>query len=549
MDKRKRKIISNQNKEYISNILGAIFSFTEKNYLHPIKPSDLEIIVTYTSKSRNRNLPCKIEIINSSFDAERDLNKVKNIDIENKFEFSIKKIQSHQLNLSVKLKKNQQFQPNNFSFYIKDNEIKEFKFPKNDKYVIFFYSSKLDYQILNSINNSLNFIQINNELPEQFEKIYYIVLINKLDEIDNLYNKVNQSINYFKVNPEKYKLIFLKNNTEENKPVNIFNNDNLYFFIINSNQKIITVKHLTSFQKKIKKILNGDNKKIKPDYSYLFSELYSFFNNIKNLPYLFSFDSSYSIKLKINDDFSTIEPLKLMNFIASGELRTKEYKFLKNIIEELQYNSTLNSLKEIETIDFDVPLENAICSNCQKIIENNEPLYICGWCRIHFCINCTEERLKLNLNLMLYRNNLIHQEHNLIYITSKNPEQIKNIDSKKIGRNLFHSANQEQLSFDHKAICNGCRKNFERLNCKVRYLCLNCRPGKTIFGGYADYCYECINLMRTNEQKRKQIEDIIILENNEFDEDLKNIPQYHSHLQHAYLTIPIAVNGDNYYEF
>jgi hypothetical protein len=55
--------------------------------------------------------------------------------------------------------------------------------------------------------------------------------------------------------------------------------------------------------------------------------------------------------------------------------------------------------------------------------------------------------------------------------------------------------------------------------------------------------------MRTNEQKRKQIEDIIILENNEFDEDLKNIPQYHSHLQHAYLTIPIAVNGDNYYEF
>jgi hypothetical protein len=55
--------------------------------------------------------------------------------------------------------------------------------------------------------------------------------------------------------------------------------------------------------------------------------------------------------------------------------------------------------------------------------------------------------------------------------------------------------------------------------------------------------------MRTNEQRRKDIEDILILENDEIDEELKNIPQYHSHLEHAYLTIPLAVQGNNYYVF
>ena len=549
MDKQKRKIISNQNKEFILNILGLIYSFSENNYAHPIKPSDLEILLTYTSKRANRNLPCKIEIINSSFDPERDLNNLKRIDIDNKFEYSIKKIQDYHLELSSKLQKNQIFQPNNFSFYIKDNEIKEFKFPKNDKYVLFFYSRKLDTQILNSIKNSINFTLKNLEFAEKFEKIYYILLINKLDEINNLYNQVNQSINYFKDNPEKYKLIFLENNTEKNKPINIFNTDNFYFFIINSNQKIITLKHLTYFEKKVKKIINGENNKKKPDYNIIISELYSFFQNIKNLPYLFSFNSSYTIKIKINDDFSSIEPLKLMNFKAEGELRTKEYKYLNYIIEDIQYKSSLNDLKEIETIDFDVPLENVICTKCQTLIENDEPLYICGWCRIHFCINCVEEQLKLNLSLIDYRNNLIHQGHNLIYISSRNPEHLKNIDLNKIGKNLLFSANQEQLSFDHKAICNGCRKNFDGLNCKVRYLCLQCRPGKVIYGGFADYCYECIKLMRTNEQRRKDIEDILILENDEIDEELKNIPQYHSHLEHAYLTIPLAVQGNNYYVF
>ena len=549
MDESKIKIISNHNKEYILNILGSIYSFSENNYKHPIKPSDLEVIVTHTIKKRN--IYYEIKLINSSFDAERDLNNLKTIDIDNKFEFPQKPTQKLNLNLSVHLKKNQIFQPNNFSFYIKDinnNEINEFKFSKNEKNVLFFYSRTCDTQILHSINNSINFIQQNAEIYEQFEKIYYILLINKNNEINDFINKINQKINYFKNSPHKYKLIFLKNNSEKNKPINIFDTEDFYFFIINSNQKIIILNHLTKFQKKVKKLINKENKKTKPDYSLLLSQLYYFYKNITNLPYLFIFESSYSIKLKINDDFFSIIPLKLLNFSARGEIRTKEYILLNNLIDELHFKKSMNNLEEIQTHDFDLPLENVTCMECLRKIRNDEGLYICGWCKFYYCIQCTEEKLHLHLDLENYRKSLIHQEHNLIYITSRNPDQLKNIDLNKLGKNLLFSVNQSQLTYEHKAICNGCECYLNRLNHKIRYLCLNCRPGRRVDGGYVDFCFECINAMRTNEIRRKEIEELSVLER-DLIEGNKNISIHHSHLQHAYLTLPIAVNGDNYYEF
>ena len=221
---------------------------------------------------------------------------------------------------------------------------------------------------------------------------------------------------------------------------------------------------------------------------------------------------------------------------------------MNNLIDELHFKKSMNNLEEIQTHDFDLPLENVTCMECLRKIRNDEGLYICGWCKFYYCIQCTEEKLHLHLDLENYRKSLIHQEHNLIYITSRNPDQLKNIDLNKLGKNLLFSVNQSQLTYEHKAICNGCECYLNRLNHKIRYLCLNCRPGRRVDGGYVDFCFECINAMRTNEIRRKEIEELSVLER-DLIEGNKNISIHHSHLQHAYLTLPIAVNGDNYYEF
>ena len=74
---------------------------------------------------------------------------------------------------------------------------------------------------------------------------------------------------------------------------------------------------------------------------------------------------------------------------------------------------------------------------------------------------------------------------------------------------------------------------------------MSCRPGKIISGGFADYCLICFNDMRSNEERRKNIENIYTLD----DDYSNNVVHQHSHFNHVYLTIPIAVRNDNYYEF
>ena len=51
--------------------------------------------------------------------------------------------------------------------------------------------------------------------------------------------------------------------------------------------------------------------------------------------------------------------------------------------------------------------------------------------------------------------------------------------------------------------------------------------------------------MRSNEERRKNIENIYTLD----DDYSNNVIHQHSHFNHVYLTIPIAVRNDNYYEF
>ena len=493
-EKEKIKIISNKDKEYLSNVIGSIYSYTEYNYLIPIKPSELEITLNFILKRKSKNYFCElseISIKNISYNSKRNLKIKSNYSFNIKPEFSIEKEKSSTkmliVDFSEKLRKEQTFQPENFSFYFKEKEIQKFEFPKNKINNLFFYSRRFEEK--NTISESINFIEKNN-YSENFETIYYIILINKIEQINIYQPPIFDSIKFFKEKPNKYKLIFLEN--ESNNQTNIFDWDSSYFFITNSEQKIITLSHLSKFQNKIRKIMNKYPKKDKSYYLNLFSKLYYFLTKrIIQLPYICEIHYKYSIKTKLNDEFNEIIPIKLLDFNCEGELKTNEYTFLINTLEELNYKKELNNLKELESFNINIP-SKIICTNCNEIIPEEKGLYYCYWCNIFFCEKCTEEKLLFRTNnVEEYKNNLIHKEHNLIYFTTRNIENLQNLDKNKLGNNLFATSNN--ISFYHNAMCNGCERDFNNMNLRIRYLCINCRPGKIIDGGFADYCFECIN--------------------------------------------------------
>ena len=92
-------------------------------------------------------------------------------------------------------------------------------------------------------------------------------------------------------------------------------------------------------------------------------------------------------------------------------------------------------------------------------------------------------------------------------------------------------------------MCNGSDREFNNMNLRIRYLYINCRFGKIIDVGFAVYCFECINDMRNNEQRRKIIENILNF--GEYNEDYyysNKIIKKHSHFNHSYLTLPLSLS-------
>ena len=132
-DKEKIKIISNKDKEYLLNVIGSIYSYSEYNYLIPIKPSELEITLNFFFKRKSKNYFCElseISIKNISYNSKRNLKTKTNYSFNIKPEFSIEKEKSSKkmliVDFSEKLRKEQIFQPENFSFYFKEKEIQKF---------------------------------------------------------------------------------------------------------------------------------------------------------------------------------------------------------------------------------------------------------------------------------------------------------------------------------------------------------------------------------------------------------------------------------------
>ena len=87
----------------------------------------------------------------------------------------------------------------------------------------------------------------------------------------------------------------------------------------------------------------------------------------------------------------------------------------------------------------------------------------------------------------------------------------------------------------------------------ARYVCIHCRPGIYLSGGYIDYCQDCIEKMCLNENKKEELEKNsegkIYSDKTNFTED-HILYTNHSHDNHIYLLLPLQYNDiyGNVYE-
>ena len=90
----------------------------------------------------------------------------------------------------------------------------------------------------------------------------------------------------------------------------------------------------------------------------------------------------------------------------------------------------------------------------------------------------------------------------------------------------------------HSASCDGCRSSFYS---SPRYICLTCKPGIYLTGGYSDFCYICIESMMRNDEKAKKIKqksDPISYNYSTFCRNHQLIDN-HDHENHIYLMVAL----------
>ena len=546
----KHKFFNNNIFEKLRNFIGMVISYSENNYQMLLNPSDFIIKFEKKSGYNNRNNYFKIFNISlnsrgvSSQNIKKSIEKIIS-DRENYFD----------LDLSERFFKNQIFNFQEFIFKKEvNNELIDYKIPDNkNNILIYVLRNNRDN---NRIANNLDYIIKNNESFFYFEKVYIIKCYkqnNNEDQI-NLTNNSNNLIEFliFQDNKNSHKNIFINNtNIFDSEMINNYN----YFLICNNEKKIIKINNNIcnneDFKLKLKHIFD-ENKNTKKNE---LEELNSILNKLmsKNLNYYTNFKITMECYYKFNDSLTILNLYKIKNLKLNGSLRSNHCNLIKNKIDKLNYkpNKINSNLTEIETfnlldIDFN---QQILCKNCGEVIntklseKNNEintkGFYYCFWCKDFYCIKCVEEKLSINCTTN-YQQKLIDKNHNLLYFCTTEKEDLKEFDKMKLGINHYNPETLNGLvsrNENHGYICNGCRNNSENSKIKARYVCVSCRPGIYRNGGYVDYCFNCIEHLRNEDDIGKEIEKI---------ED-EYYPKTHSHKHHVYFCVVFQIN--NYQDY
>ena len=596
---KKYKIIKNKYKYYLLNVISD-FIYNKNNFEEKIKPNELEInLLLDSNKSTYNKTKYDIKLNYDSFNPKRDL--LKNIKLYKSFPNNLEiKDEYYQddfgdilVNLYPKIRKGINLDFSEFPLYsyhdkkinknIKDEIKKDLECQENE-FVLCIYLSifeEIDPDIIQMVENVV-------ETPS-YDKCFkstYIIIQAKdekqlvsIAEIEILKKYLNKNDDVSDNNRTKIKILFnllsnyQLNAKNENNFINIFEGENFrllyggneknYFFILDKNKKIIKIKPVNSLEKVIPFYLvryseNPENfslsKYSKEEKELKINEakkLIYFISNIKklNLNYIFDINFKVNISLKINDEITNIKISKINKLYIKGLFMTKEYKYLKQISNSIQSEKCEFSLNELPTIDVEIDFTNMDCKKCKKKISEEEYLYYCYACKEKYCFLCVQNQLKNNKGKKKY----IDDKHNLMFFKTRDKNKFLNLELSKLGKNLFSEYRENNLgNWRHCAICNGCGGHLQEG--QERYLCLHCRRGKRMYGGYVDFCSDCIKKMCENKNDMVNLEqksnEILEGWNNDFLEGFK-FKVEHKHENHIYLLLPLSVQevGEPYYEF
>ena len=570
----KIKIVGNKSSEnHILNVISYLIN-NKNSFEEAMKPTDLELKLTTNSDiSKINKLMFNLKLYNDSFNPKRDINKnikkykliTPEIEIRDEYYPKNNTIKEIIIDLMPNFHKNLVLDLSAFPFYhynIEKKKLEKYNLKlKHNKFVLCLYCSGFNETKIKDILKIVSGLQFMNSIFDYFENIYVIFEETYKDKVLDIIN--NEKLNKF---------ILDNNNNDDEKKIkyifniiSIYNNDTIfnifkeqnkfnpeYYFILDQNDEIISLsnkidsvitevyflmndlKNLTNKGKKnyADFIQEKKNKKIN-----IFKQIIHFISKAKNLKYIFELKFDISFLCSTNEECSKIFIKKSKSINIEGKLRTKEYLYLKGLLDSIKKsNNNINyDLKELETINIDVDFNEMICTKCTKEIPRDKHFYYCYICKTKYCYECVKEQLKKK-----GREKFIDQKHNILLFKTRNKKDFINLDKIKLGKNRFsESTNDSQFNQGHSAVCNGCRGHFNRM---ARYVCLSCRPGAYISGGYIDYCQECIEAMCRDENEKIHLENkakqIISIDSNNFiiDHKLENI---HKHDEHIYLLLPL----------
>ena len=572
---KKRKILGNKSSEnYLLNIVAHLLN-NKNNFKEKIKPNDLELdLFTDSRMSLIDNLIYKLKLNNISFNPKRDT--INNIKIYKEFPPEIElKDEYYSNNISFKkiiidlipsIHKNMYLDISSFPFYFYDTEKKslekylQFK-NNNNKFIMCLYFPKINELKKVDISKIMDGLIYIDNIFDYIETIYVIIQINTKDDTMKII-KNNKLNNLILEKDDKIKFIFnnasnYNINTDENTFYNIFNAEEEYFFILDQNNKIILLKkdfknlivNISLFILNLKKLMIkkkknyieiSNEKEVKRnEKNKIFIDILNYILKLKNLDYIFNLDFQFSFSVSINEEYTKVNIKKINSISLRGQFRTKEYQYLNNLLNTIKNKNIDYNLKELMTIDIDIDFNDMKCFNCSKNIPDEQHLYYCYICKTKYCYNCVHEQLKKK-GIDKY----IDKKHNLIFFKTRNKKNFMTIDKTRLGNNRFSESINNNLRDSHSAICNGCRGHFDQM---ARYVCLHCRPGLYLSGGYVDYCQKCIELMCSDENKRIELEnnadEEIACEENNFTSG-HVLQNRHKHNEHLYLLLPLEVRSD-----
>ena len=562
----------------IKYILHLLKDDTEKI----IRQKNIKIDVNSTSsKSSIGNINYTIVInslhYNKTLDIKENIPKIQKI---NSCNYSIRDefcntINSGEISIKVNLMPNLDtktvidFNFFNFFFYngkifhkfvLKPNDDEEVFLDKRCRLFIYFHY--LDNKV--QISNLLNDLEKITKEENVWKVINHIYIIIPVKDKDIAKEKHEENLDNLKMKENKIpktSIVYLSDDINDGNSINIFTNYyqktyTNYFFILNYKNKVklispfsVLYKEFVKFSDDYIKLSNpvetykNEKKEKKKKLISFFNFLSNFIDDIPNLNYIldFNFNMKYSLLLDEPKNYFKIYDIDKLE--VGGSLRTNDYIKFKNYTNNLDNTKYIFKMQEIETKDIPINFSKPfICKACSKEIPKDKECYYCYVCIQYYCYECVKKNFTSNYGI----NRFIDRKHNLIFFKTRDIKNFIDIDSHKLGKNTFSKSSS--FKTHHSASCDGCGSGMYN---SQRFLCLNCKPGLYLTGGYTDYCTTCIEHMMANDDKGKIIQKktSYIQYNNSIFCKNHSLIDKHDHENHIYLMIALEGILSNYQGF